>query len=139
MRQKETELGEAFAKWWGRQRKRLAGLPEAKDLMVMRAELLKSFESAMVPVGVLDQFRVSGVIASWFSEALYDLKALAVQGFDGLVDGWIATIRAAVEEEDKAGNGFDPLEHQLVREVAARLLAGVGRRPGEEGRPGRPA
>ena len=122
VQQKETELCEAFAKWWGRQRKRLAGLPETKDLMVIRAELLKSFESAMVPVGVLDQFKVSGVIASWFSEALYDLKALAAQGFDGLVDGWIATIRAAVEEDDKASGSFDPLEHKLVRTLLPDYL-----------------
>ena len=99
---------------------RLAGLPETKDLMIVRAELLKSFESAMVPVGVLDQFKVSGVIASWLSDALYDLKALASQGFDGLVDGWIAAIRSAFEDNKAALPR--PAGPQTGREPAARLL-----------------
>ncbi|GAF78685.1 unnamed protein product, partial [marine sediment metagenome] len=93
---REAELAEKFCRWWKRQQKRLVELPERKDVRAVRAELLQSFERALVPVGLLDRFKVAGVVASWWYAAQYDLKTLSVQGFDGLVDGWVATIRDAI-------------------------------------------
>lgn len=59
----------------------------------LRMELLLSFERALVPVGLLDRFKVAGVIARWWGETQYDLKTLMTRGFVGLVEAWISTIR----------------------------------------------
>ena len=53
--------------------------------MAARAELLASFTKALAPAGVLDRFQVAGALASWWGASLPDLKALAAQGFGGLV------------------------------------------------------
>ncbi|MHC5830796.1 MAG: hypothetical protein ACYT04_86315, partial [Nostoc sp.] len=37
----------------------------------------------------LDEFQVNGVIASWWDEIQYDLKTIAAQNFDGLIEGWV--------------------------------------------------
>lgn len=120
----ETRLRQAFATWWQAHEPRLAKLPDARDLMVLREEFVSSFGEALRPIGLLDRFQVDGVIASWWSEIQYELKTLAAQGFEGLVDGWVATIRAAIEdsEEKKGGNRFDPLGHKLIVRLMPEYL-----------------
>ena len=138
--EREACVDEAFASWWEAYEPRLAALPETRDLMDVRAELLESFAQAIVPVGVLDRFKVDGVIARWWNETQYDLKTLATLGFEGLVQGWAATVRAGLDEtEDKtSGDRFDPLSHKLIprllpeylrelEEAAAKLAEAQGR------------
>ncbi|WP_408034085.1 N-6 DNA methylase [Thiorhodovibrio winogradskyi] len=49
-------LALAFDDWWNHARDGLAALPERRHLMPLRAELLASFEPAVLPVGCLDRF-----------------------------------------------------------------------------------
>jgi type I restriction enzyme M protein len=37
--------------------------------MATRAELLASFDGALMPIGLWDRFRVAGVIARWWNES----------------------------------------------------------------------
>jgi type I restriction enzyme M protein len=120
-----AHLHETFVSWWAAQEPHLVALtplPREKggeagrggnSLMLTRAALLDSFVEALTPVGVLDRFQVAGVVAAWWGAIQYDVRTLAAQGFYGLVDSWIASMRAAVEDEE-ARNSEDPLEHPLV-------------------------
>jgi type I restriction enzyme M protein len=72
---------------------------------------------------LLDEFEVSGVIASWWNEIQYDLKTLAAQNFNGLIEGWIETIQADLKDtQDRNGNRSDPLSHKLVKELLPKYL-----------------
>jgi type I restriction enzyme M protein len=115
---KEVELRNAFDGWWKKHEARIAALPEMNDLMGLRADLLTSFGTALEPSGLLDRFQVSGAVARWWGDALYDLKALMAQGFEGVVAGWVTTILNGLEDEKSKA---DPLGHKLV----ARLLPGL--------------
>ena len=75
--------------------------------------------------GLLNRYQVEGIIASWWSEVQFELKALAATGFDGLVDGWVTFIQDALEDEETAGGKFDPLEHKLVKHLLAVYLEEV--------------
>jgi type I restriction enzyme M protein len=87
--------------------------------MQVRAEFLTSFAGALTPVGLLDPFKVDGVVASWWNEIQFDLKTLSAQGFDGLVDGWVATVRAVFEDDEKVkSKRLDDASERFV----ARLL-----------------
>jgi type I restriction enzyme M protein len=127
IRAQEARLTAAFRLWWEAQEPRLRDLPTTQHLMNLRTSLLLSFAQALSPVGLLDRFKVDGVIASWWNEVQYDLRTLAAQGFEGLVDGWVGTIRAALEENGEAGNGarFDPLGHKLVTRLLPEFLEEV--------------
>jgi type I restriction enzyme M protein len=116
-----TQLRDAFATWWEAQEPQLAALPGSNDLFRTRTDLVDSFQEALLPVGMLDRYQVAGVVASWWNEIQYDLKTLAAQGFYGLVDSWIASIRAFMEGEE-ARNGEDPLEHPLVQHLLPDYL-----------------
>jgi type I restriction enzyme M protein len=93
--------------------------------MTLRGRLLASFAEALEPHGLLNRYQVEGIIASWWSEVQFELKALAATGFDGLVDGWVTFIQDALEDEEATGGKFDPLEHKLVKHLLAGYLEEV--------------
>jgi hypothetical protein len=47
---------------------------------------------AFIPVGLLDRFKVAGVVATWWDEVKYELRTLSESDFGGLVDSWVDTI-----------------------------------------------
>ena len=112
IRQQETGIKTAFDRWWERHKQSLIELPDTKNLMEIRTDLLEAFVSDITPVGLLDRFKVAGVIATWWNENKFDFKTLIAQGFGGLVDGWVDTIEASMEEAK--GNHFDLADDPLV-------------------------
>jgi type I restriction enzyme M protein len=116
----ESLLHRTFDDWWQAHGLRIAALPRERAVMALRQELLGSFSDALRPVGLLGRYEVDGVIASWWFAAQYDLRTLAARGFDELLDGWVETVRTALEEGTI--RGFDPLEHPLVRRLLPEYL-----------------
>jgi type I restriction enzyme M protein len=115
-------LRDALAAWWVAHAARLAGLPQHRELNRVRSEFLDTFVSALAPLGTLDRFKLSGVIATWWTETLPDFKTLLENGFPGVIDGWVDAIADAVEDDEAAGPTFDPFAHKLVRRVMADYL-----------------
>ena len=120
------DLHDAFDTWWADKSIRLIELPGTKDMLGTRDDLMTSFETAIMPVGMLDRFQVTGAIAAWWDLIEFDMRTLANQGFEGLVDSWVASVRAAVED-DESRNGDDPMEHPLVEHLLPGYLAKLDR------------
>ncbi|MEW2590943.1 class I SAM-dependent DNA methyltransferase [Micromonospora aurantiaca] len=116
---REAALGAAQREWWEEHRKLVIELPATKRLMGARAELIESFITALLPVGLLDRFQIAGVIVRWWDANQYDLQTLATHGFGGVVDGWVTTIGTALEDE---GSKTDPLEHRAVPKLVPDYL-----------------
>lgn len=119
----EKRLRDAFAGWWDAQKGKLERLPGNNNVMKVRAEYLTSFEEALAPVGLLDRFKIAGVIASWWNSAYDELKTIMAQGFTGLIDGWVQTIKDFIEGEDNGEDeDFKPLEHKIVARLIPEYL-----------------
>ncbi|WP_325048037.1 restriction endonuclease subunit S [Paracoccus sediminilitoris] len=112
----------AFDAWWSSARSGLAELPESKRLMPLRREMLDSFEPAMLPVGCLDRYALMGSIAGWWDEIRYELRVIVENGFAELVDGWVETLRSALEDED-ADDDEDSDAKKTVKVTLEELLA----------------
>jgi type I restriction enzyme M protein len=97
-------------------------LPARRDLNAVRAEFLDSFVAALSLLGVLDHFKLAGVIATWWTDTLPDFKTLLENGFPGVIDGWVDAIADAVEDDEAAGPAFDPFVHKLVCHTMADYL-----------------
>lgn len=117
---KERALAEAVEGWWQKQQRALAGLPEKQELMKARGALLATFEKAVAPVGLLDRFQVTGVVATWWAEVQNDLRTVAARGFEGLVEAWETSIVTAMDDEKSKE---DPLDHRLVKRLLPEYLA----------------
>ena len=115
-------LRDALAAWWGAHADRLAHLPQHRELNRVRSEFLDTFVTALEPQGVLDRFKLAGVIATWWTETLPDFKTLMENGFPGVIDGWVDAIADAVDDDEATGHTFDPFTHKLVRRVMGDYL-----------------
>jgi type I restriction enzyme M protein len=62
------------------------------------------------------------VVATWWGDALNDLKGLSAQGFRGLVEAWATSIRAGLEDE---GTKDNPLDHPLTKALLPKYLADI--------------
>jgi type I restriction enzyme M protein len=111
---KETEVIKALQDWWSEHQQAIIELPNTQKVMDVRASLLNSFNAAMEPVGLLDRYQIAGIIAGWWNENQIDLRTLAARGFSGLIESWVTTILAALDDEkDKS----DPLSHRFVKQL----------------------
>ena len=118
---------EHLAAWWAKHSPRLAKLPEHRELNRVRTEFLESFVTALGQNGdgkipLLDRYKLSGVIATWWTETLPDFKTLLENGFPGVIEGWVDAISDAVEDDESAGPTIDPFSHKLVRRVMGDYL-----------------
>lgn len=112
---REAAMQEAYQAWWDEHAPRLAALPESRDPMILREEYLLSFQAALLPVGILDRFKVTGVLATWWDSVRDEIQTVSARGFEELVDGWIDLIQDVIEDtETKKTELFDPFEHKLV-------------------------
>lgn len=103
----EQRLHEAFDDWWSRHSKRLTELPESHAVMDARRELLDSFVSELESLGLLDRYELAGVIAAWWGENKHDIKTLSIHGFEGVVEGWLTTIKTAFELDEEQVEYWD--------------------------------
>jgi type I restriction enzyme M protein len=123
---KEQALLDALGVWWKQAVPRLAGLPSTHDSMIIRAEFLKSFDTALQPANLLDRFQRAGALVTWWEEQSDELKTIAARGFDELVDGWIDTIRDIIEDAESKKDDRDAIrEHKLVRRLLPEYLREV--------------
>lgn len=116
VQKQETTLDQTFYSWWLLHSPNLAKLPQTKAVMELRREFLSSFVENLTPVGLLNRYKIAGVVASWWDEVRYELRTVSESGFAGLVDSWLETIKDALGDngEGKERSTFDPLNHKLV-------------------------
>ncbi len=115
-------LRNAVTAWWTSHTDSLITLPQGRNLNALRSDFLQGFTEALLPLAVLGSFKLSGVVATWWTETLPDFKTLMDNGFCGVVEGWIDAIADAVEDDDNGGPAFDPFNHKLVKRTMAAYL-----------------
>jgi type I restriction enzyme M protein len=119
VRASEARMVAARESWWEEHRKLVIELPSTRRLMGARTELIESFTTALLPIGLLDRFQVAGVIVRWWDANQYDLRTLATHGFGGVIDGWVTTISTALDDDKST---VDPLEHRLPPKLVPEYL-----------------
>ncbi|MFD7816184.1 N-6 DNA methylase [Streptomyces sp. NPDC059785] len=93
---REAELREAYDTWWADGQELFVHLAKngPRKLMDLRSGLLDGFAEAIGGVEVLDRYRTAGIVADWWTESRYDMKALAAGGFKRVLEGWVDSTEA---------------------------------------------
>jgi type I restriction enzyme M protein len=71
----------ALESWWAVARHDFAMLREGRKIPDVRAELLTTLKSKLIPLGVLDEFQSAGVFVNWWQQIRYDLKTVVSTGW----------------------------------------------------------
>ncbi|MFE9883603.1 N-6 DNA methylase [Streptomyces scopuliridis] len=95
--ERERTLWEAYEAWWAKQVPRFADLVENRRLMELRGSLVSGFTESVGAVRVLDEYTTAGIVAAWWMENRYDLKALAAGGYGRVLEGWVDSVEAIVD------------------------------------------
>ncbi|MBE0507682.1 MAG: N-6 DNA methylase [Marinospirillum sp.] len=109
---KEQALRTAFNAWWQKHSQNITALAENRQYASLRQELLNSFSKSLKPIGLLDDFQISGMIAGFWHQQKYDFLTLMARDSRGVVDAWRTSIITAMEDKNHKD---DPLEHKLVK------------------------
>ncbi|MFJ7772591.1 hypothetical protein ACIQ1J_30440 [Streptomyces sp. NPDC097107] len=135
---RESELRETYDEWWSKSSGLFAQLAADRKLMGLRRGLLDGFTAAVGGAGVLDEFTTAGIIAAWWTENRYDMKALAAGGFERVLEGWVDSVEAIVDPAVPGGGADDAkrssvspaerrraLDQPVVRELIPEFLEAV--------------
>ncbi|MEU4348569.1 class I SAM-dependent DNA methyltransferase [Streptomyces sp. NPDC023838] len=135
---KEAKLRKAYEGWWTAHSPLFARLAEDQQLMKLRSGLLDGFTQTIGGVGVLDEYTTAGIIADWWTENRYDMKALAAGGFERVMDGWVDSVEAIVDPVEPAGESENAkktavsaadrrraMDHPVVRALIPEFLEAV--------------
>jgi type I restriction enzyme M protein len=138
---RERDLWQAFDKWWSTETERIDTLAPAEGddrtdaerlaaLARLRADLIGTFREDLLGVGLLDRFALAGTVAGWWQDAKNELKALAGNGFRGVVGGWVETVETLLEPDPDPWSGGARKRSAAERrqayghKVVARLVPG---------------
>lgn len=117
--QQQQALQQAFEGWWQKHRQSIIALAQHKEYAALRQELLNSFSESLKPLGMLDDFQISGMIAGFWHQQKYDFLTLMARDSRGVVDAWRTSIITAMEDQVSK---HDPLEHKLVKFLLSGFL-----------------
>lgn len=116
----EQALRDAFNAWWQAHSQSITALPRERRYAALRQELLQSFGEHLQPVGLLDDFQISGMIAGFWHQQKYDFQTLMARDCLGVIDAWRSSILAGLEDSNSKE---DPLEHKLVQGLLQDFLS----------------
>ncbi len=67
--------------WWSEIREDLEHLPKNNNLWAFRLKALETLKEKLMPLGVLNEFKVAGVFANWWENLKYDFKSIISSGW----------------------------------------------------------
>ena len=89
-----------LAIWWDENLSRIRGLSDTKDLSDVHREFIVSIKESLLPVGLLDEFKVAGIFVNWWNDVQYTLKRMiAGDNADGaMLEGLKSDIEGQLEQ-----------------------------------------
>ena len=92
----------------------LRALPQGGTLVGQRQRLVEDFTAHMAPSD-MDRFAAAGMSATWWEESFYELVTAANRGWKAVIDAWLTTAEASVDDKNAP---------DLADQIAIKLLAG---------------
>jgi type I restriction enzyme M protein len=130
----EALLRDTYTQWWQVHQQHLRQLPQIRSLQDLRADLMASFDAALDPIGLLDTYKIAGIIARWWYDSLYDLKTVVAdvspndpppqpaRGFPGLIESKVATATSMLLDEEDERDKTEKREEALANKYIQHLI-----------------
>jgi len=92
--------------WWSEVSEYLENLPNNNNLWSFRLKALEALKSKLMPLKVLNEFKLAGVFANWWENLKYDLKSV-------ISSGWSERLI----EDERIKKKFFPEEIEEIEEL----------------------
>ncbi|MBE8540163.1 type I restriction-modification system subunit M [Geoglobus acetivorans] len=81
VKEKFEEHFQKLEEWWTQVVEDIENFPGNNNLWEFRNKALESLKQKLLPLGVLDEFKVAGVFVNWWEELKYDFKTVVASGW----------------------------------------------------------
>uniref|UniRef100_A0A7C3SRB6 site-specific DNA-methyltransferase (adenine-specific) n=1 Tax=Dictyoglomus turgidum TaxID=513050 RepID=A0A7C3SRB6_9BACT len=71
--------------WWLEVKKEIENEVEHNNLWIFRNKALENLKDRLLPLKVLDEFKIAGVFVNWWEELQYDFKTVVSSGYSSLL------------------------------------------------------
>lgn len=71
--------------WWADVEKDIEAFPKNNNLWNFREKALKSLKEKLLPLGLLDEFKIAGVFVNWWEDLKYDFKTIVSSGWSKML------------------------------------------------------
>ncbi len=96
--------------WWREVNKEIEKFPDNNNLWEFRGRAMSRLEEMLLPLGVLDEFKVAGVFANWWEDLRYDFKSVVASGWS----------RKLIEDERIERKYFSAMKEE-IEELEAKV------------------
>jgi len=72
---------EELKEWWSEVSEEIKKFPGNNNLWKFRNKALEDLKEKLLPLGVLDEFKIAGVFVNWWEELKYDFKTVVSSGW----------------------------------------------------------
>jgi len=71
--------------WWEEVRSQIESFPNSKNLWAFRVKALNNLKDKLIPLNLLDEFKVAGIFVNWWEDLRYDFKTILTSGWSSLI------------------------------------------------------
>ncbi|MDM7202748.1 MAG: type I restriction-modification system subunit M, partial [Thermodesulfobacteriaceae bacterium] len=121
---KISEYKQKLLEWWEEVKPEIEGFQGNNNLWVFRDKAMKLLKAKLLPLGLLDEFKIAGIFANWWEDLRYDFKTIISAGwsksliYDEMIKQkyFIAEMEAIEELENKVAQ-LDGELNEILEEV----------------------
>nr|WP_236777801.1 N-6 DNA methylase [Anoxybacter fermentans] len=104
------KLDESLKEWWEEIKLEIEDFYRNNHLWEFRNKALKRIKEKLLPVGVLDEFKIAGIFVNWWEDLRYDFKTIVSVG-------WSANLI----EDERIKNKFFSKEVKEIEELEGKI------------------
>jgi len=110
VRNKLEEHFNKLEEWWMEIKRDIEKFPGSNNLWEFRNKALDRLKEFLLPLGVLDEFKIAGVFVNWWEELKYDFKTV-------IASGWSKRI----VEDERLEKKFFSRELEQIEKLEAKV------------------
>jgi type I restriction enzyme M protein len=108
---------ETLQEWWDKVTPEVEGFHGNNNLWDFRNRTMKQLKEILLPLGLLDEFKISGIFVNWWEELMYDFKTIVSTGWSkNLIEDEMIKekfFRAEMEEIEKLESKVAEIDDEL--------------------------
>jgi len=101
---------EKLKEWWDEVKPEIEKFYGNNNLWLFRNEALEKLKEKLLPLGVLDEFKIAGVFVNWWKELKYDFKSI-------ISTGWSKNLI----EDERIKEKFFTQELKEIEEIESKI------------------
>jgi len=110
--------------WWETEKNEIEKFPGNNHLAEFRREALKRLQGKFLPIGVLGEFKIAGILVNWWQNLKFDFKTIVSAGWspslisdERIKDAFFADTVQAIEELESKSAELDGELNELFEEI----------------------